>query len=77
MRGGPSLFPETAAFPVEQPGRLPHRLFGACPAFPHVAAYLLAEPSEAARGLDGFVSSVAAPRVTGWSDQLPGGNRTR
>jgi len=36
--------------------------------------------AEAARGLegfDGFVTSAAAPIATGWSDQLPGGNRTR
>ncbi len=49
-------------------------------AFTRVAACLLAEPPEAARGLegfDGFVTSTAAPIATGWSDQLPGGNRTR
>ena len=37
-------------------------------------------PAEAARfleGFDGFVTSSAAPRATGWSDQLPGGNRIR
>jgi hypothetical protein len=28
-------------------------------------------------GFDGFVTSAAAPIATGWSDQLPGGNRTR
>jgi hypothetical protein len=35
---------------------------------------------KAARGLegfDGFVTSAAAPIATGWSDQLPGGSRTR
>jgi len=49
-------------------------------AFTCVAACLLAEPPKAARGLegfDGFVTSAAAPIATGWSDQLPGGNRTR
>ena len=51
-----------------------------CTAFTHVAACLLAEPPEAARGLEGFggfVTPTTAPRATGWSDQLPGGNRTR
>ena len=49
-------------------------------AFSRVAACLLAEPPEVARGLkgfDGFVTSAAAPIATGWSDQLPGGNHTR
>jgi hypothetical protein len=49
-------------------------------AFTRVAACLLAEPHKAARcleGFDGFVTSAAAPIATGWSDQLPGGNRTR
>jgi hypothetical protein len=49
-------------------------------AFTRVAACRLAEPPEAARGLegfDGFVTSAAAPIATGWSDQLPGGIRTR
>src|SRR6516165_9856451 len=49
--------------------------FGACTAFPCVAACLLAEPPKAARcleGFDGFVTSAAAPIATGWSDQLSG-----
>ena len=44
--------------------------FGACTAFTVVAACLLAEPPDAARGLegfDGFVTSAAAPIATGWS----------
>jgi hypothetical protein len=48
--------------------------------FTRVAACLLAEPPGAARcleGFDGVVTSAAAPIATGWSDQLPGGNRTR
>ena len=44
-------------------------------AFTCVAACPLAEPPEAARGLEGFdglVTSAAAPIATGWSDQLSG-----
>src|SRR4051812_49095995 len=49
--------------------------FGPCTASTRVAACLLAEPPEVARGLegfDGFVASTAAPIATGWSDQLSG-----
>jgi hypothetical protein len=41
-------------------------------AFTCVAACPVAEPPEAARGLegfDGFVTSAAAPIAAGWSDQ--------
>ena len=36
-----------------------------------------AEAARCLEGFDGFVTSAAAPIATGWSDQLPGGNRTR
>jgi hypothetical protein len=34
-------------------------------------------PALSIEGSGGFVTSTAAPIATGWSDQLPGGNRTR
>ncbi len=40
---------------------------------------MLAESPKATlytRGFDGFVTSTTAPIATGWSVQLPGGNRT-
>jgi len=45
--------------------------FGACSAFTHVAACLLAEPPEAALSTEGFgefVTSLTAPIATGWSE---------
>ncbi len=52
--------------------------FEACSAFTHVSACLLAEPPErsVSRGLDGFVTSSAAPVATGWSGSSPDGTCT-
>jgi hypothetical protein len=36
-----------------------------------------AKAARCLEGFDGFVTSAAAPIATGWSDQLPGGIRTR
>jgi hypothetical protein len=54
-------------------------LFGACSAFTHVTACLLAESPKrpfAIEGFDSFVTSTAAPTASGWSDQLPDGTCT-
>jgi hypothetical protein len=72
--------PVTAAFPIPLLGRLPHHpSFEACSAFTRVTACLLAESPEATLCIEGFgsiVTSTAAPIATGWSDPMPGGNRT-
>ena len=50
-------------------------LFEACSAFTHVTACRLAESPMATlylRGFGNFVTSIAAPMATGWSDQLAG-----
>jgi hypothetical protein len=55
-------------------------LFEACSAFTRVMACTLAESPMATRyteGFNRFVTSSIAPIATGWSDPLPGGNRTR
>jgi len=54
-------------------------LFEACSAFTRVTACTLAESPKAtlySEGFNRFVTSSIAPIATGWSDQLPGGNRT-
>ena len=54
-------------------------LFEACSAFTRVTACTLAKSPKATlytEGFNRFVTSSVAPIATGWSDQLPGGNRT-
>ena len=49
--------------------------FGACSAFTHVTACMLAKSPNATLytgGSDGFVSSAAAPVTSGWSEPVPG-----
>ena len=70
----------TAAFPVMSAGRLPRHFFRGLLGVHSRYGLPARRTAEAARGLegfDGFVTSAAAPIATGWSDQLPGGNRTR
>jgi hypothetical protein len=70
---------ETAAFPVSQAGRLPHYPFrGLLGVHSRSGLHARQAPYGALYTEDfgEFVTSFAAPIATGWSDQLPGGNRT-
>ena len=65
-----------AAFPVLQPGRLPHYPFRGLLSV-HCSLRPVCSPSHLmtlyTEDSDGFVASAAAPIATGWSDHLPGG----
>jgi len=71
QRRRPSPFRWRVGFRVE--------LFEACTAFTLVTACTFAKSPKATlytEGFNRFVTSSIAPIATGWSDQLPGGNRT-
>jgi hypothetical protein len=75
VRGNPSVSRDDGLPRIATGSAPTSACFGACTAFTVVAACPLAEPPEAARGLEGFdglVTSTAAPIATGWSDQLSG-----
>ena len=80
LRPGQGFVPAAAAFPVIQSGRLPrcpfrgllsvHSRYGL-----HARRIALRRPSTP-ECFSHFVTSMTAPIATGWSEQLPGGNRT-
>jgi len=72
--------PTAAAFPVDVPGRLPHRRFrGLLDVHSRYGLPVrgIAITILSVEGFDDFLASIAAPTATGWSDPLPGGFRTR
>jgi hypothetical protein len=70
-----SLSPTVATFPVILPGRHPHWSFrGLLDVHSRydLPARCIAEAIHCLEGSDGFVTSTAAPRATGWSDPVAG-----
>ena len=68
-----------SAFPIPQPGRLPHHRFRgllSVHSYYGLHVHQIARGDPLLEGSDSFVTLTAASMVTGWSDQLPGGNLT-